>query len=214
MKSKSSRRKFLQAGLSLPAAGFVISPISAQAALSLHTAFQEAKSQQKPSGSGFASSGNVATNSKFEKHIARDLWHKSYPEQFHPEVTAPVLGFRRNKEECVTATTFGFSMVPITKAFEMAPKPHVHDFDEFLMFLGGDIANLLTLGGEVEFSLGDSENNLEKFVFTKPTICHLTTGVWHCPLNFKRVDNPAKPVLFINLMFPKPGYMAGQKKKQ
>jgi len=212
MKSKSSRRKFLQAGLSLPAAGFAISPISAQAALSLQAAFQEAKSQ--PKRSGYASSGNEKTDSKFEKYIARDLWHKSYPQDFHPQVTAPVLGYRMNKDECVTCATFGFSTVPITKAFLMVSKPHVHDWDEFLMFLSGDIANQLTLGGEVEFSLGDSENNVEKFVFTKPTIVHLTKGIWHGPCNFKRVDDPAKPVLFVNLMFPPPGGMQQQKKKQ
>ncbi len=208
MKSKSSRRKFLQAGLSVPAAGFVISPISLQAA------FQEATSQ--PKRSGYASSGNEKTDSKFEKYIARDLWHKSYPQDFHPEVTAPVLGYRMmNKDDGTTFAPFAVSWVPITKAFLMAPKPHVHDWDEFLMFLGGDTANQLTLGGEVEFSLGDSENNLQKFVFTKPTIVHLTKDLWHCPLNFKRVDDPAKPVLFLNLMFSPAGYtLSSPKKKQ
>jgi hypothetical protein len=207
MKSKSSRRKFLQAGLTLPAAGFVINPISLQAA------FQQAKEQ--PKRSGYASSGNVKTDSKFEKYIARDLWHKSYPQDFHPEVTAPVLGYRMmNKDEGTTFAPFALSWVPITKPFLMAPKPHVHDWDEFLMFLGGDTANLLNLGGEVEFSLGDNAENVEKFVFTSPTIVHLTKGLWHCPLNFKRVDNPAKPVLFLNLMFSPAGYTVSKPQKK
>jgi hypothetical protein len=83
----------------------------------------------------------------------------------------------------------------------MAPKPHVHDWDEFLMFIGGDATNMLDLGGEVELSLGDDENNLEKFVFTTSTIVHVVGGLWHCPLNFKKVNDPAKPIIFENLMF-------------
>jgi hypothetical protein len=83
----------------------------------------------------------------------------------------------------------------------MAPKPHVHDWDEFLMFIGGDATNMLDLGGEVELSLGDDEDHLEKFVFTTSTVVHLVGGLWHCPLNFKRVNDPAKPIIFTNLMF-------------
>jgi hypothetical protein len=139
--------------------------------------------------------------SKFEQYIVRDLWHKSYPDDFHPEVTKPALALRMNKGEITGHSPFALSWVPITEAFLMAPEPHVHDWDEFLMFIGGDTTNMLDLGGEVELSLGDDENNLEKFVFTTPTVVHITKGLWHCPLNFKRVNDPAKPVLFTNLMF-------------
>ena len=139
--------------------------------------------------------------SKFEKYIKRDLWHKTYPTDFHAEVTKPVLGLRMDEMEGSTYLPFALSWVPITDAFLMAPEPHVHDWDEFLMFIGGDTTNMLDLGGEVEFSLGDSPDNMEKFIFKTPTAVHLTKGLWHCPLNFKRVDDPAKPVLFTNLMF-------------
>ena len=188
MKTKSSRRTFLQAGLSLPAAGLVIPPIS------LGAAFQQPAKQP---GKGVIQKGQ----SKFEQYIERDLWHKSYPEEFHAEVTKPALALRMDEMQGATYSPFTLSWVPITEAFLMAPEPHVHDWDEFLMFIGGDTTNLLDLGGEVEFSLGDDPDNMEKFVFTSPTVVHLTKGLWHCPLNFKRVDDPAKPVLFTNLMF-------------
>ncbi|MBN2238259.1 MAG: hypothetical protein JW712_00665 [Dehalococcoidales bacterium] len=140
------------------------------------------------------------TESKFEQFITRDLWHKSYGDDFHKEVVKPVLGMRMEEMADSTYKPFGLSWVPITEAFLMAPEPHVHDWDEFLMFIGGDTTNFLDLGGEVEFSLGDGPDNMEKFVFTSPTVVHLTKGLWHCPLNFKRVDNPEKPVLFMNLL--------------
>ena len=139
--------------------------------------------------------------SKFEQYIKRDLWHKSYPEDFHAEVVKPVLGLRIDEREGATYSPFALSWVPITEAFLMAPEPHVHDWDEFLMFIGGDATDMLDLGGEVELSLGDDEDNLEKFVFTTSTVVHVVGGLWHCPLNFKRVNDPAKPIIFTNLMF-------------
>jgi hypothetical protein len=139
--------------------------------------------------------------SKYEKYFIRDLWHKTYPTEFHAEVTKPALVLRKNEGEAAGHPPFALSWVPITQAFEMAPKPHVHDWDEVLMFIGGDATNMLDLGGEVELSLGDDENNLEKFVFTTSTIVHVVGGLWHCPLNFKRVNDPAKPIIFENLMF-------------
>jgi hypothetical protein len=199
MKTKSSRRTFLQAGLSLPAAGLAITPVS------LEAAFQQPAEQSQRLGytdSGKYGEGvNQEGQSKFEQYIVRDLWHKSYPEDFHAEVTKPALALRMGEMQGSTYSPFTLSWVPITEAFLMAPEPHVHDWDEFLMFIGGDTTNMLNLGGEIEFSLGDDPDNMEKFVFTSPTVIHLTKGLWHCPLNFKKVDDPAKPVLFTNLMF-------------
>jgi hypothetical protein len=141
--------------------------------------------------------------SKYEKHIIREVWHDEYPTKFHAQVTKPALILRKyeGNMEKDGHPPFALSWVPITQAFEMAPKPHVHDFDEFLMFIGGDSTNMLDLGGEVELALGEDENNMEKFVFTTSTIVHVPGGLWHCPLNFKKVNDPAKPILFENLMF-------------
>jgi hypothetical protein len=139
--------------------------------------------------------------SKFEKYIMRDVWHKSYPTDFHKEVVKPALSLAKNKGKAKGYPPFALSWVPITQAFEMAPKAHVHDWDEFLMFIGGDANNMLDLGGEVELWLGDDAEHMEKFTFTKTTMVHLPGGLWHCPLNFKKVNDPAKPILFENLMF-------------
>lgn len=137
----------------------------------------------------------------FEKYITRNIWHKSYPTEFHAEITKPAIVLSKNEGEAKGHPPFSLSWVPITKAFEMAPKPHVHDWDEILMFIGGDATNMLNLGGEVELSLGEDENNLHKFVFTTSTIVHIVGGLWHCPLNFKKVNDPAYPIIFENLMF-------------
>lgn len=116
----------------------------------------------------------------------------------HPEVTKPVLALRGGERGGVN---FRLSWWAITQPFEMLSETMVHDFDQFLIFLGGDITNMLDLGGEVELTLGEQDRELEKFVFTTATMVYVPAGLRHCPLNFKRVDDPKKPILFQDLFF-------------
>jgi len=83
----------------------------------------------------------------------------------------------------------------------MVSETHAHDFDQFLLFVGGDVNNMLDLGGEVELTLGEKGGELEKFVFTTATVVYIPAGLLHCPLNFKKVNNPNKPILFQDLFF-------------
>ena len=96
---------------------------------------------------------------------------------------------------------FALSWWPISEPFEMISETHAHDFDQFLIFVGGDMNNMTDLGGEVELTIGENEEELEKFVFTTATVVHIPAGLFHCPLNFKKVNDPAKPILFHDLFF-------------
>ena len=49
----------------------------------------------------------------------------------------------------------------------MSTKPHVHDYDEAIFFMGSDPQNFEDLGATVEFSIGANEE--EKFTFDKAT---------------------------------------------
>jgi len=86
----------------------------------------------------------------------------------------------------------------ISAPFVHAPKPHSHDFPQYLIFLGGDVNNLTDLGAEVELSLSLDGINLEKHTFTKSTTVYLPPGLFHGPLIYKRVD---RPFMFIDLYF-------------
>jgi hypothetical protein len=57
------------------------------------------------------------------------------------------------------------------------------------------------LGGEVELTLSEDGVHLEKFVITKATNVYVPKGLYHCPLNFKKINNPKKPILFHDLFF-------------
>jgi hypothetical protein len=83
---------------------------------------------------------------------------------------------------------------PFTIGHQFVRKPfkgdnpcHTHNFQEFLAWYGGNPDDPDDFGGEVVFYFG---KELEKHVFTRPTIVSLPPGVPHCPLEITRVDRP------------------------
>ena len=137
--------------------------------------------------------------SKLEKYIRRNMNVPEDIQQRHLEVKSPVLGL--TSDQSFGSKNFSMSWWPIAEPFEMVSETHAHDFDQFLLFVGGDISNMTDLGGEVELTLGEKGGKLEKFVFTTATAVYIPAGLLHCPLNFKKVNNPNKPILFHDLFF-------------
>jgi hypothetical protein len=117
----------------------------------------------------------------------------------HPEVTAPRLGLKSNKE--FGNKQFSMTWWAITEPFVMVTDNHKHNFDQFLIFVGGDLNNMTDLGGEVEITLSEDGKKLQKFVLTKATQIFVPAGLYHCPLNFKKINDPKKPILFHDMFF-------------
>ncbi len=69
----------------------------------------------------------------------------------------------------------------------LSTKPHVHDYDEAIFFIGSDPHNFSELGAEVEFDIGEDQ---EKHVFDRPTAVVIPKGLPHCPIITKRIDRP------------------------
>ena len=69
----------------------------------------------------------------------------------------------------------------------MSKKPHVHQYDEAVFFIGSDPGNFSDLGAEVEMSIGAEE---EKHTFNKATVIVLPAGVPHCPIVTKSITRP------------------------
>lgn len=67
-------------------------------------------------------------------------------------------------------------------------KPHVHDYDEAIYFIGTDPDDIEDLHAEVEMAIGPNEE--EKYTFTKATAVVVPKGVPHCPIWTKRIDKP------------------------
>ncbi len=85
--------------------------------------------------------------------------------------------------------------VLVTGPITMNPKPHAHDYDQFLCFLGSNNNNLFEFDAEIEIVLGEEG---ETNVINTTSILYVPKGLMHCPLIFKRIG---KPVLFVHLCF-------------
>lgn len=84
----------------------------------------------------------------------------------------------------------GFNI--LKKPFFLEKYPHVHEHDEYLIFLGGTFPNLFDFDAHIELTIGKGED-AETYNIDEPTIVRIPAGVWHCPLNFIKIN---KPVFF------------------
>ena len=71
----------------------------------------------------------------------------------------------------------------------LSTKPHVHNYDEAVFFIGSDPYHLDNLGAEVEISIGE-QGQEEKHTFDKPTVLVAPKGLYHCPIVTRSIDTP------------------------
>ena len=114
----------------------------------------------------------------------------------HPEVTAPIIIL--NSDENYGDMGFTMYWEPVTQPFVMNPDNHKHPFPQYLAFLGTDPTNMLELGGEVELTLSEDGEKMEKHIITTASTVYIPSELYHCPLVFNRVD---RPILFVDLFF-------------
>ena len=69
---------------------------------------------------------------------------------------------------------------------------HVHDYDEILLFYGGDYKQSQVLGGEVEFYIDG-----QPITFNTTTSMYIPKGTPHGPVTWKRFDYPHVQMSFI-----------------
>ena len=93
---------------------------------------------------------------------------------------------------------FSFGHQFVRKPFKGDNPAHTHNFQEFLAWYGGNPDDPDDFGAEVVFYFGEE---LEKHVFTKPTVVSLPPGLVHCPLEITRVD---RPIIQIEMMLAPP----------
>ena len=70
----------------------------------------------------------------------------------------------------------------------LSKKPHVHDYDEAVFFIGSDPHNPGYLGAEVTMAIGPDED--EKYTFSEPTAVVVPKGVPHCPMWTNKLEQP------------------------
>jgi hypothetical protein len=68
---------------------------------------------------------------------------------------------------------------------DQVEKPHTHDFDEVIAFIGSDRDKPRDLGGEISIWLDG-----EKHILDKTCLIFVPAGAEHCPVVFNRIDRP------------------------
>jgi len=109
-------------------------------------------------------------------------------------VTLPVLKIKDMELMSVGAAQLNGLDVHIIYAYAYEPgitglstKPHVHDYDEAIFFLGSDPRHFSDLGAEVEMAIGEEQ---EKHVFNRATAVVVPKGVPHCPIVTRSIERP------------------------
>lgn len=115
----------------------------------------------------------------------------TYPVEYHSygETYANPRGKFRGITQMPEVNFFGgFSVVLAAHHMEV---PHIHHArDEYLWFIGSNLLDPFDFDAEIELSLGWDPDDMEVIKITEPTVVRVPQNMWHCPINFKRIDKP------------------------
>ena len=64
---------------------------------------------------------------------------------------------------------------------------HKHNFTEFFYFFGSNPMDMKEFDAEIEFYFGEEK---EKHIINSPTVVVIPPGIFHCPLNYVKVNKP------------------------
>jgi hypothetical protein len=120
--------------------------------------------------------------SKYDEYILKEPYKKVFKLESY--------SFADNFLDCGMIMTYQ----PVDEPFVMPPKVHNHDFFQVMCFLGTNPRDVREFDAEVELSMGEEG---EIVTITSPCIITIPPGLYHCPLNFKRIG---KPIIFMELM--------------
>jgi hypothetical protein len=105
-----------------------------------------------------------------------------------PEIASPQTYFRGASALPGATATIGWQVFTDPVCWET---PHIHKYDEFLIFLGAELPDLCSsFDAEIDLWMGEE---MEKHTFDSTTVVYIPKGMQHCPLNFRAIR---KPVLF------------------
>jgi hypothetical protein len=105
-----------------------------------------------------------------------------------PEIASPQTYFRGASALPGATATIGWQVFTAPVCWET---PHIHKYDEFLIFLGAELPDLCSsFDAEIDLWMGEE---MEKHTIASTTIVFIPKGVQHAPLNFRAIR---KPVLF------------------
>jgi hypothetical protein len=85
---------------------------------------------------------------------------------------------------------------PILQPHVMITQPHKHEFAQYLNFFSSNFEDARDFDAVIEFTVGDTPENGQKYIIKKPTSVYVAAGLYHGPLIFKVIN---KPVIFVDI---------------
>jgi hypothetical protein len=86
-----------------------------------------------------------------------------------------------------SAAGMSLGITAVKTAYMFHEPVHKHSFTEFFFFFGSNPMDMNEFDADVEFYFGEER---EKHVISEPAVVVIPPGVYHCPLNYARVDKP------------------------
>jgi len=160
MKTKSTRRTFLKAGLILPAGLFIPS---------LSFGADDIQQPKFAPPSGYPDSG------KYGKYVIKEPYAKYH--QLENVTVDP----KQLMADCIITHQVFYKPDVIIKT------PHSHDFVEIIGLLGTDPMNCREFEAEFEWCLGEEQ---EKHIINVPTVVSMAKGLLHGPIEITKIDKP------------------------
>jgi hypothetical protein len=71
-------------------------------------------------------------------------------------------------------------------------EPHFHHgVEEYLVFFGAQLPDVwASWDAEIDIMIGEDRDNMHKYTITQPTIVRIPPNMWHCPINFRKINKP------------------------
>jgi hypothetical protein len=119
---------------------------------------------------------------KYDKYFLTDFKEPSNLSA----VAGPQAYFRGARQIPGANLNMGWQL--FVKPIYLEKEPHTHNVDEYLVFLGGKLPDLFSsFKAEVDFWIGEEQ---QKYIIDKATIIFIPRGLVHCPLDFRKIDEP------------------------
>lgn len=121
---------------------------------------------------------------KYEKYFLKDVTHGARKKEWFEDTISVGPGHEDIIPAVARVTTV---VASVQKPYMFHEPTHKHLFTEYFFFWGSNPDDMKEFDAEVEFTFGPEH---EKHVIKKPTIVVAAPGVYHCPLNYAKVNKP------------------------
>jgi hypothetical protein len=180
----TTRRGFVQ-NVASGAAGVAIASALAELGAPVMATPQENKQAASPFFKDPPPWPKGTTGNKYDNLFCTRLKENSMTDV----VAGPQAYFRGESDLPGAKINMGWQV--FVKPYKLELESHHHDTDEYLIFLGAGLPDLVgSFDGEIELFLG---KEYEKHTITKATLLYIPAGLEHNPLDIKRLS---KPMLF------------------